>query len=82
MKLLIMQFAPTPGTSFLFCPNILLSTMFSNTLSLCCSFNVSKQIPSVKCKLCSRSQTSEQSFVSVYRVYSVSTDILILLHEF
>jgi hypothetical protein len=32
-------------------------------------------------KLCSRSRTSEQCFVSVYRVYSESTDILIWICE-
>jgi hypothetical protein len=34
MKLLIMQFSPTSLTSPLFGPNILLNTLFSNTLSL------------------------------------------------
>jgi hypothetical protein len=33
MKLLVMQFSPV--TSSLFGPNTLLSTLFSNTLSLC-----------------------------------------------
>jgi hypothetical protein len=36
-KLLVMQFPPV--TSSLFGPNILLSTLFSNTLSLCSSLN-------------------------------------------
>jgi hypothetical protein len=30
------------------------------------------------CKLCSRSRTSKHSFVSVYRVYSVSTDTILM----
>jgi hypothetical protein len=34
-----------PVTSSLFGPNILLSTLFSNTLSLCSSLNVRDQIP-------------------------------------
>jgi hypothetical protein len=34
-KLLIMQFSPTPVTSSLFGPNILLNSLFSNTLGLC-----------------------------------------------
>jgi hypothetical protein len=44
MKLLIMQFYPASVTSSLFGPNILLSTMFSNTLSLCSSLNVRDQV--------------------------------------
>jgi hypothetical protein len=44
MKLLIKQFSPTPVTSSLFGPNILLSTLFSNTLSLYSSFNVRDQV--------------------------------------
>jgi hypothetical protein len=32
-----MQFSPTPVTSSLFGPNILLNTLFSNILSLCSS---------------------------------------------
>jgi hypothetical protein len=39
-----MQFPPFSVTSFLFGPNILLSTLFSNTLSLCSSFNVRDQL--------------------------------------
>jgi hypothetical protein len=35
MKLLIMHFSQSSVTSSLFGPNILLSTLFSNTLSLC-----------------------------------------------
>jgi hypothetical protein len=35
MKRLMMQFYPTSVTSSLFSPNMLLSTLFSNTLSLC-----------------------------------------------
>ena len=35
------SFLHSPVTSSLFSPNILLSTLFSNTLSLCSSFNVS-----------------------------------------
>jgi hypothetical protein len=38
VKLLIMQFSPPP------CPNILLNTLFSNTLSLCSSLNVRDQV--------------------------------------
>jgi hypothetical protein len=44
MKLLIMQFSPTPVTSSLFGPNSLLSTLFSNTLSLCSSVNVRDEV--------------------------------------
>jgi hypothetical protein len=40
MKLLIMQFSQPPVTSSLFGANILLNTLFSNTLSLCSSLNV------------------------------------------
>jgi hypothetical protein len=40
MKLLIMQFPPSPVTSFLLGPNIILSTLFSNTLIICSTFNV------------------------------------------
>jgi hypothetical protein len=42
MKLLVMQFSHSPVTSTLFGPNVLLSTLFSNTLSLCSSLNVGK----------------------------------------
>jgi hypothetical protein len=38
MKLLIMQFPPTPATSSLFGPNILLSTLFSNMLQYACAY--------------------------------------------
>jgi hypothetical protein len=41
MKLVIMQ---PPITSSLFGPNIFLSTLFSNTLSLCSSLNVRDQV--------------------------------------
>jgi hypothetical protein len=34
MKLLITQFSPPPATSSLFGPNILLNTLFSNTLNV------------------------------------------------
>jgi hypothetical protein len=44
MKHLIMQFLRPPVTSSLFGPNILLSALFSNTLSLCSSFNVREQV--------------------------------------
>jgi hypothetical protein len=40
MKLLIMQFSPTS----LFGPDILLSTLFSNTISVCSSLNVTDQV--------------------------------------
>jgi hypothetical protein len=43
-KLLVMQFLHSPVTSSLFGPNILLSTLFSNTLSLCSSLNVRDQV--------------------------------------
>jgi hypothetical protein len=43
-KLLIMQFAPFSCHFILFGPNILLSTLFSNTLSLCSSLNVRDQV--------------------------------------
>jgi polysaccharide pyruvyl transferase WcaK-like protein len=39
MKLHIMQFSPS-----LFSPNILLSNLFSNTLSLCSSLNVRDKV--------------------------------------
>ena len=38
------SFLHSPVTSFLLVPNILLSTLFSNTLSLCSSLNVSDQV--------------------------------------
>jgi hypothetical protein len=41
MKLLIMQFRQPPFTSSLFDPNTVLSTLFSNTLSLCTSIHQS-----------------------------------------
>jgi hypothetical protein len=44
MKLLVMQFLHSPVTSSLFGPNILLSTLFSNTLSQCSSLNVRDQV--------------------------------------
>jgi hypothetical protein len=40
MKLLTMQFLQPPVTSSLFGPNVLLTTLFSNILSLCSSPNV------------------------------------------
>jgi hypothetical protein len=44
MKLLIMQLLQPPVTSSLFGLNILLNTLFSNTLSLCFSLNVRDQV--------------------------------------
>ena len=44
IKLLIMQFSPLPCTSSLLSPNIVFSTLFSNTLSLRSSLIVSDQI--------------------------------------
>jgi hypothetical protein len=44
MKLLIMQFSPISVTSYLFGPNILLNTLFSNTLGLYSSLNVRDQV--------------------------------------
>jgi hypothetical protein len=44
MKLLIMQLSPTSCHFILFGPNILLNTLFSNTLSLCSSLNVRDQV--------------------------------------
>jgi polysaccharide pyruvyl transferase WcaK-like protein len=38
------NFLPSPITSSLFGPNILLRTLFSNTLSLCSSLSVRDQI--------------------------------------
>jgi hypothetical protein len=49
MKLLIMQFFQPPVTSSLFGLNILLNTLFSNTLSLCSSLNVRDQVSHI-CK--------------------------------
>jgi hypothetical protein len=43
-KLLIEHFLQPPVTSSLFGPNILLNTLFSNTLSLCSSLNVRDQV--------------------------------------
>jgi hypothetical protein len=40
----VKKFLKLPVTSFLFNPNILLSTLFSNILSLCPSFNVRNQV--------------------------------------
>jgi hypothetical protein len=44
MKLLVMQSSSPPLISSLFGPNILLSTLFSNTLRLCSSVNVRDQV--------------------------------------
>jgi hypothetical protein len=44
MKLLIMEFLQPPITLSFFGPNILLSTLLSNTLSLCSSLNVRDQV--------------------------------------
>jgi hypothetical protein len=44
MKLLILQFSHTSSYSSFFVPNILLSTLFSNSLSVCSSLNVRDQI--------------------------------------
>jgi hypothetical protein len=44
MNLLIMQFSPTSCHSSLFSLNTLLSTLFSNTLSLCSFLNARDQI--------------------------------------
>jgi hypothetical protein len=44
MKLLICSFMQSPVTSSLFGPNILLSTLFSNTLNLCSSLKVRGQV--------------------------------------
>jgi hypothetical protein len=43
-KLLIIQFLQTPLTSHLLNTNILLSTLFSNTISLCSSLNVRDEV--------------------------------------
>jgi hypothetical protein len=42
VKLLIMQFSPLPY--YLFDPNVLLNTLFSDTLNLRSSFNVSEHV--------------------------------------
>jgi hypothetical protein len=44
MKLLFMQLPPISSSS-LFGANILLSTLFSHTLSLCSSLNIRDQVP-------------------------------------
>jgi hypothetical protein len=44
MKLLIMQFSPPSHHSIPFSPNILLSTLFSNTLSICSSLTVRDRV--------------------------------------
>jgi hypothetical protein len=41
---LLCNFLYSPVTSYLFGPNIFLSTLFSNTLSLCFSLNVRDQV--------------------------------------
>jgi hypothetical protein len=41
---LLWSFLHSPVPSFLFGPNILLSTLFSNTLSKCSSLNVRYQV--------------------------------------
>jgi hypothetical protein len=43
MKLLIVQL-PSPVTSSLFGPDIILTTLFSNVLSLCSSLNEREQV--------------------------------------
>jgi len=44
MKLIIISFMQPPATSSLLGPNILLSTLFSNTVSLCCSLSMRDQV--------------------------------------
>jgi hypothetical protein len=44
MKLLIMQFSPTSCHFIRRTPNILLSVLFSNTLSLCSSLNIRERV--------------------------------------
>jgi hypothetical protein len=44
MKLLIVQLLHSPLTSFLFGSNTPLRTLFSNTVSLCSSLNVTYQV--------------------------------------
>jgi hypothetical protein len=44
MKLLIMQFLPTSHHLSLFGPNILISTLYLNTITLCSSLNVRDQV--------------------------------------
>ena len=44
MEPLLLQFSPTSFSSSLLTPNTLLSTMFSNTLSLCSSLNIRDQV--------------------------------------
>ena len=44
IKLLIVLFLHSPVTSFLLAPNIILSTLFSDTLSLRSYLNVSDQV--------------------------------------
>jgi hypothetical protein len=41
---LLCSFLQSPDTSFLLSPNILLSTLFSNTLNLCSSLLVTDQV--------------------------------------
>jgi hypothetical protein len=57
MELLDMQFSNLPSFH-LFGPDILLSTLFSNTLSLCSSLNVRDQV--------SRPYRIRQNYSSVY----------------
>jgi hypothetical protein len=57
-------FLQPPVTSSLFGPNILLNTLFSNTLSLCSSLNVRDQVAHPY------RTTGKNSFVHVYsKVY-------------
>jgi hypothetical protein len=44
MQLLIMQFSPASCHFIPLRPNILLNTLFSNTLNLCSSLNVRDQV--------------------------------------
>jgi hypothetical protein len=44
MKLLVMQLSPSFVTSSLFSPSTLLSTLFSNTFTLCFSLNIRDKV--------------------------------------
>jgi hypothetical protein len=44
MMFLVMKFSPPPNISSPFGPNILHSTLFSNTISLCSSLNARDQV--------------------------------------
>jgi hypothetical protein len=79
IKFLIKQFSPTsPVTSPLIGPNILLGTLFSNTLSLCSSLNVTGQVSlpyRTKGKIFTNHIVSETDSVSFFWEQTKERDI-------